>query len=273
MAGSYRGPLRLVVFDWAGTTVDHGCFAPVVPFQEIFRRRGVELSVAEAREPMGLGKRDHIAALLAMPEVAARWKLAQGRLPTEEELDRIFAEEFAPRQLECIPACCELVPGLLESIARLRKRGLKIGATTGYFREAEELVVAAARRQGFEPDAHFSAGDVPAGRPAPWMIYRNMEALSVYPPAAVVKVGDTVPDIAEGLNAGVWSIGVAATGSDTGLSVPQLSSLAPADRNARVGFARNKLRGAGAHYVIDSVAELPELLPQIEERLEAGAGP
>ncbi len=47
MTRAYRGPLQLVVFDWAGTTVDHGCFAPVVPFQELFRARGVDLTVAE----------------------------------------------------------------------------------------------------------------------------------------------------------------------------------------------------------------------------------
>lgn len=273
MTNAYRGPLKMVVFDWAGTTVDHGCFAPVVPFQELFRARGVDLTVAEAREPMGLGKRDHIAAVLKMPEVAARWKLAQGRLPTVAELDKMFAEEFTPRQLESVADCCELIPGLLECIARLRKRGLKIGATTGYFREAEVMVHAAAKRQGYEPDAHFSAGDVPAGRPAPWMIYRNMEALGIYPPAAVVKVGDTVPDIEEGRNAGVWSLGVAATGSDMGLSAPQFASLAPADRNIRLGFARQKLLNAGAHFVIDSVADLPELLPEIEQRLAAGEQP
>lgn len=273
MNSESHGPLKLVVFDWAGTTVDHGCFAPVVPFQELFRGRGVELSVAEAREPMGLGKRDHIAALLEMPEVAARWKRAHGKLPTVAELDRMFTDEFTPRQLESVADCCELIPGMLDCAARLRKRGLKIGATTGYFREAEQMVHAAAKRQGYEPDAHFSAGDVPAGRPAPWMIYRNMEALGVYPPRTVVKVGDTVPDIEEGLNAGVWSIGVAATGSDTGLSAPQLASLAPADRNVRVGYARQRLSAAGAHYVIDSVADLPELLTEIEQRLTAGETP
>lgn len=273
MTSAYRGPLKMVVFDWAGTTVDHGCFAPVVPFQELFKARGVELTVAEAREPMGLGKRDHIAALLEMPEVAARWKLAQGRLPTVAEVDRMFAEDFTPRQLESVADCCELIPGMLDCAATLRKRGLKIGATTGYFREAEQMVVAAAKRQGYEPDAHFSAGDVPAGRPAPWMIFLNMQTLGIFPPAAVVKVGDTVPDIEEGLNAGVWSVGVAATGSDTGLSAPQLASLAPADRNGRINFARQKLLAAGAHYVIDSVADLPELLPEIEDRLSRGEAP
>lgn len=269
----YRGPLRLVIFDWAGTTVDHGCFAPVAPFQELFTSRGVELSVAEAREPMGLGKRDHILAILSMPEVAARWKQACGQLPTDAELDQMFMTEFAPRQLACIPDCSELIPGVLECAAWLRKRGIKIGATTGYFREASDLVVAAANRQGFQPDAYCSAGDVSAGRPAPWMIYRNMEALGVFPASAVIKVGDTVPDIREGLNAGTWSVGVAATGSDTGLTAAQLSSLAPADRNARVGAARYKLLAAGAHFVIDSVADLPDLIPKIEARLAAGERP
>ncbi|MBL9122357.1 MAG: phosphonoacetaldehyde hydrolase [Planctomycetaceae bacterium] len=273
MTGEYRGPLQLVIFDWAGTTVDHGCFAPVVPFQELFRARGVDLTVAEAREPMGLGKRDHIAALLEMPEVAARWKVAQGKLPTAAELDRMFAEEFMPRQLESVADCCELVPGMLSCVAALRQRGLRIGATTGYFREAEEMVVAAAKRQGYEPDAHYSASDVPAGRPAPWMVYRNMQTLGVFPPAAVVKVGDTVPDIEEGRNAGVWSLGVAATGSDVGLSAPQLASLVPADLNVRLGAARQKLQAAGAHYVINSVADLPDLLPEIERRVAAGERP
>ena len=36
---AYAGPVRAVVFDWAGTTVDYGSRAPVAAFAEVFRRR------------------------------------------------------------------------------------------------------------------------------------------------------------------------------------------------------------------------------------------
>ena len=33
--------IQAVIFDWAGTTVDYGCFAPVQAFQEAFAHHGV----------------------------------------------------------------------------------------------------------------------------------------------------------------------------------------------------------------------------------------
>ncbi len=105
---------------------------------------------------------------------------------------------FVPLQLEVIDAFTRLVPGLLDCVRELRKDEVGIGATTGYFRAAAERVYKAATIQGYTPDCCFCAEDVPVGRPAPWMVFRIMEALGVYPPSTVVKVGDTVPDIGEG---------------------------------------------------------------------------
>jgi len=265
--------VRLVVFDWAGTTVDHGCFAPVAPFVEALAHFGVPITLAEARGPMGLGKRDHLRALMEMPRIAELWLQAQGRPWTESDLKRIYETDFMPRQLASVREHCRLIPGLLESVAWLRASGIKIGTTTGYFDEAAQLTYREAAAQGYVPDHNVSPGQVPAGRPAPWMIYRNMEALGVYPPAAVVKVGDTVPDIEEGLAAGVWSVGVARTGSDVGLTAEQLAALPAAERQARIDRARQKLVAAGAHAVIDSIADVPALVREIESRLAAGERP
>src|SRR5262249_33167255 len=139
----------------------------------------------------------------------------------------------------------------------LRRRDIQIGATTGYFREAAEIVYEAARRQGFVPDACACAEDVPAGRPAPWMIFRILQALGTYPPSAVVKVGDTVPDIGEGLSAGAWSLGVTRTSSDVGCTEEQLAKLPGMLRQAKLRTARQNLLDAGAHAVLESVADLP----------------
>jgi phosphonoacetaldehyde hydrolase len=264
-----HSPIRLVVFDWAGTTVDHGCFAPVQPFVDALAAVGIEITIAEAREPMGLAKRDHLCAILAQSRVAARWHELHRRDVAEADVDMLFHEQFMPRQLQCVRDCCELVPGLLECVKQLRARGVKIATSTGYFAEAARIVFDLAAQRGYRPDFNNCADDVRAGRPAPWMIFRSMEALDIYPPSSVVKVGDTVPDIEEGLNAGAWAVGVTHTSSDVGLTAAQLAALPADERTQRVSQARDKLLAAGAQWVIDSVADLPKLLPAIEDRMES----
>ena len=257
--------IALVVFDWAGTTVDFGCMAPVAAFVEAFARHGVAVTVPQARQPMGLHKRDHIQAMLRMPEVAALWRAAHGRDASSTDVDTVY-RDFVPRQMEVIDRHSELVPGLEACIAALRSRGIKIGATTGYFRAAAERVYKLARQQGYDPDYPLCAEDVPVGRPAPWMIFRIMEAADVYPPTRVVKVGDTVPDVEEGLNAGTWSVGVTQSSSEVGCTLEEWEKLTSDERQQKMGLARSKLLAAGAHHVIDSIAELPELLCKIEAR-------
>ena len=264
--------IKLVVFDWAGTIVDHGCFGPVAPFRDVYAANGVELSIAQVREPMGLDKRQHLEALAAMPGVAEQWRQAKGRDLSADDIDNMY-QDFMPRQVKCIPQHCGLMPGLMDAVVDLRRRGIKLAGTTGYFREAAELCYATAREQGFTTDANCCVTDVPRGRPAPWMTFRLMQELDVYPPATVIKVGDTVPDIGEGLAAGAWSIGVSATGSDVGLTAAELAALPKGERAERIEQAAEKLREAGAHYVIESVAELPALVVQIEAQLGAGVRP
>jgi phosphonoacetaldehyde hydrolase len=264
--------VRLVVFDWGGTTVDHGCFAPAAALVAALARRGLSVTPAEARGPMGLGKKDHVRALLRAPAVAERWRRLHGGGPTEADVEAVYAD-LVPLLLEGIDAHSGLVPGLLGCVAELRRRGLRVGGTTGYFRSAANRAAAAARRQGFAPDCSVCAEDVPAGRPAPWMLFRNMEALGVYPPAAVVKVGDTVHDVEEGRNARAWSVGVTRTSSEVGRTEAELAALPAAERQALLGAARDKLLGAGAHAVLESVAELPGLLDALNARLRAGDQP
>jgi phosphonoacetaldehyde hydrolase len=264
--------VQLVVFDWAGTTVDHGCFAPVAAFIGAFAQHRVKVSVAEARAPMGLHKKDHIRTILQMPAVTQRWREARQRDWQEPDVDALYAA-FVPLQMEVIDNHSRLVPGLLDCVAELRRLGIKIGATTGYFQEAANRVYAAARAQGYEADICLCAGDAPVGRPAPWMIFRIMERLGIYPPSAVVKVGDTVPDIAEGRNAGAWSVGVTATSSEVGCTEAEYAALPNALRQQKLEAARTLLLDAGAHDVLSSVIELPALLQTITARLASGDRP
>jgi phosphonoacetaldehyde hydrolase len=259
-------PIRLVAFDLAGTTVDFGSSAPAGVFVDLFRRHGVAVTDAEARGPMGTAKRDHIAAVAALPRVAEAWRTAhEGRNFAEADLDSLYAE-FIPLQLASLPAFDDLIPGTLDAVARLRAAGVKVAATTGYNTAMTDVVMADARRQGFVPDAVVCASDVAAGRPAPWMIFRAMEMTGVFPPAAVVAVGDTIADVQAARNAGVWAVGVSATGNMLGLSRAAHDALAPADREARLARAREAMLAAGAHAVVDGVVDVPKLLPTLTGR-------
>jgi phosphonoacetaldehyde hydrolase len=264
--------IKLVVFDWAGTTVDHGSVAPVVAFQRAFVRHGVEVTAAEARGPMGLHKEDHLRALLRLGTVAQRWQQAHGRAWSEADVGSLY-RDFTTAQMEALESRGRLVPDLLEVVDALRRIGVSIGATTGYFRAAAERVHAAAAAQGYCPDAAACADDVPAGRPAPWMMFRVMEALGVYPPSAVVKVGDTVPDVQEGFSAGAWSVAVLRTGSEVGCTEEEWEALPAPDRQDRLQAARRKLLAAGAHAAIETLAELPACIEDFSRRLGRGDKP
>ncbi|MBX7166378.1 MAG: phosphonoacetaldehyde hydrolase [Pirellulales bacterium] len=269
----YRGPIKLIVFDWAGTTVDYGCFAPVRPFVGVFGAAGVEITLAEARVPMGMHKKDHIRALGTQPEIARRWSQRHGCAFTEDDVERLYLQLQSPEVARSITAASTMIPGVVDCVGQLQERGIKIGATTGYFRQAADPVREAAAAAGYRPDCSLCVDDVPAGRPAPWGMFKIMQTLDVYPPAAVVKVGDTLPDVGEGRNAGVWTVGVTRTGNDLGLSEAETLALPPAELRRRVDEVGARLLAAGAHFVIDSVPQILELLPEIEARLARGERP
>jgi phosphonoacetaldehyde hydrolase len=272
MARAAAATLQAVVFDWAGTIIDHGSRAPVEAFREIFRRQGVPISVEEARGPMGMEKRAHISALVAMPRIAQSWQQVLGREATETDVDNMY-REFLPVQRELLPQHADVIPGALESLAHCRQGGLRIGSSSGYAAPLMDELVPLARARGLHLDAVVSASEVPAGRPAPWMIFRNMELLNVYPPAAVVIVDDTTVGVEAGRNAGTWSVGVVETGNLFGLTRMELERLDSFERENRRATGRRSMLEAGAHYAIDSLVELPQVLEQIAQRLARGGCP
>jgi len=267
-----RGPLKAVILDWAGTTVDYGCLAPVEAFRATFKAQGIEITTAEARAPMGLNKRDHIKAITASDRVASLWRGKFGHDTTEEEIDAMYAA-FVPFQLACIRDYAQLIPGTLETIAYFRHRGLKIGSTTGYSREMMALLLPEAEKQGYKPDAVACASDVALGRPSPFLVFVNAMKLGVYPLAQAVKIGDTVADIEEGVNAGMWTIGLTRCGNELGLSQREADQLPHLELSERLSAAERRMNAAGAHYVVPSIADTIPLIDDINARLSSGESP
>lgn len=258
--------IEAVVFDWAGTVVDFGSFAPMGAFVEAFARFGVEATTEDARAPMGKPKRDHIRAMLAAPRIAAAWERAQGGPPDEAAVERLY-EVFVPLNEEVVGRHADLVPGAAETARRLAARGVRIGSTTGYTRSIMARVLPRAAAQGFSPEVCVCADDVPKGRPGPWQMYRLFADMTLLPGPHVVKVDDTEPGIAEGVATDCLTVGVALSGN-LAARTPEALAAMPADEVAALREAAARtLRAAGADHVIDTVADLPALL----ERLDAGA--
>jgi len=264
--------LRAVILDWAGTTVDHGSLAPVEALRRVCAENRVEITTAEARAHMGVLKKDHIRSILSIDRVAREWSRAHGETPSESTVDVLFSE-FLPKQAEILTRFSEPIEGVPETTARWKNAGLRIGSTTGYTRALLEIVRAAAALRGFAPEASVTPDEAGAGRPAPFMCYRNAMELQVYPLWACVKIGDTPSDIAEGLNAGMWTIGITRTGNEVGLSKAEFDALSDAERAEVERKARGKLRVAGAHYVAEAVAECDPFLLEIERRMASGERP
>ena len=270
----YRGKVQGLVLDWSGTTADAYVIAPAVVFVEVFERQGVEISMLEARGPMGLRKDLHIKRLTETPEIRERWKEIKGSSPTQDDVDRMFTD-FVPLQVECLPEYTQLLPGVAEVTQKMQADGIKIGVSTGFTRPMVDVLLPAAQKQGFNPDATVAGDEVIHGaRPKPFMVYRNLDLMDVHPIQSVVKVDDTASGVGEALEAGCWGVGVSLYSN-----YMDINSLAEADAMPAAEIARRNaltaeiLRKTGAHYVIDSIIELPGVIDDINARLARGERP
>ena len=264
--------LEAVIFDWAGTMVDHGSLAPMRAVTDLFARHGIRLRDEDVRRDMGIFKKDHIHRILEIPRINVEWSKKTGRRPNEQDVEKLFFE-FGPLQMEILLQYSDLISGAAETSERLRNIGLSLGSTTGYTRPMLDALLAQAASRGYRPDLSLCPDDAEGGRPHPWMCLQIALRFRLSCTAAAVKVGDTVSDIHEGLNAGMWAVGVSATGNEVGLSAADLAALSEDERTRRSAQAGETLRRAGAHYVIDSVERLLPVLEEIDRRVVAGGRP
>lgn len=252
--------IKAVIFDWAGTTVDFGCMAPVQAFMEVFKAYGIEPTMEEVREPMGMLKIDHIRTMLKMDRIKTCWMEKYGKEPREEEAQQLYGI-FEEKLLNILPNFSDPKPGVVDVVNRLRRNGFKIGSTTGYTDKMMDIVAPIAEEKGYAPDVWFSPDSTnQKGRPYPYMIFRNIEALGIKKVRRVLKVGDTVSDIKEGKNAGVWSAGIVVGSSEMGLTLEEYEALSEEEKETRCREVADRFLDAGADKVFYTIEDLGEFL-------------
>ena len=271
----YFGPLQAAILDWSGTTADKYVIAPAEVFCRVFEKHRVPISMAEARLPMGLRKDRHIQEITKIPEVKKRWNTEYGVDPTETDVQNMF-RDFVPMQLECLEKYSTLIPGTASTVNTLRDTyGLKIGSTTGFTKEMVDILLDHADKQGYRPDASVAGDQVENGeRPKPFMLYQNLEMLDVHPIQSVVKVDDTVGGVGEGLEGGCWTVGLARYSNYMDISTLEEEALLTKEElNYKLRRSRDILRKSGAHYVVDDITHLPQVVKDINRRLSVGEKP
>jgi phosphonoacetaldehyde hydrolase len=270
---SSNGAIIPAIFlDWAGTAVDHGSIAPLKALEDIFHQFGIAAPRPLVRKYMGLAKKDHIRKLLEEPYVHERWTALHNAPPEERDVETMYAR-FEPRMMEVLAGYGTVIAGVVDAVEAMRARGMMIAGTTGYTRPMLDRLETLAAQQGYRTDRSLAPEDAGGGRPFPWMCYRLAMDLRIYPLFACVKIGDTESDVAEGLNAGMWTIGVTRSGNTVGLSENDWSKLDQGEQKKLLTCAEQEFRSAGAHYTAETVAHTLPVLEEIAERIAHGERP
>jgi len=248
--------IKAVIFDWAGTTVDYGCFAPVKGFIDGYKSIGIDITNEMARKPMGLLKLDHTREIAKMLDNPI----------SEEQIQEVYSV-FEKILFENIENHCALKDYVVETVGALRECGIKIGSTTGYTSAMMEKVLPKAAEQGYSPDFCIAPDQTAKGRPYPYMIWENMMNFGISNPREVIKIGDTAADIEEGKNANCWTVGVIMGSSDFGLTRDEVAALSEYELTERKEVVRAGYYKAGADYIIDDMNGLLAVVDDINKKL------
>jgi len=259
--------IKGIILDWAGTSVDYGCMAPVKSFSAALANFGIIVNDLIIRKDMGLKKIDHLRSIFTDNSILEQWLTKYGTKPTEADLINVY-ETVEPMMIEIAPQYAKPITGAIEFMDTMKQNNVKVGSTTGYTQKIMEKLIPVAKSMGFSPDSIVLPNDVPQARPYPWMIYLNCIKMQTYPLSQMVKIGDTVADVQEGLNAGMWVIGLTLSGNEVGLSYNEVQKneyekLISINKNAK-----NKLLSAGAHYVADGIWDCIDILTEIDEKIK-----
>ena len=132
-----------------------------------------------------------------------------------------------------------------------------------------------AAKQGYKPDASVAGDEVMNGaRPSPHMVFKNLDMLGITPIQSVIKVDDTISGVGEAVNAGCWGVGVTRYSNYMDVDTPEDGEkLSEEEISKRKAHTHKLLEKAGAHYVIDSIADIEPVIEDVNKRLANGERP
>ena len=272
----YLGGINAVLFDLGGTVVDKYSLSPLHALDMTFQNTGVVLDADLLKKDMGNRKDVHIRKILETKQCKEIWSEVKKRDFNEFDMDDLV-ESYKTNQNRMVLKYNKPLPHAKNTFDILRMGyKLKIGSTTGYFRETVNIIEKdLIKKENIYFDATVAGDDVENGyRPRPYMIFKNLEKLNISPIQSILKVDDTTAGIKEGLEAGCWTVGVSKYSSLMDFhDLEDEDDMSITDLSLREEQVKNKLLEAGAHYVVSSLKEIPAVVEDINRRLRDGVIP
>ena len=263
--------LKGIILDVAGTFIDFGSMAPTVALINAFNKNGVNLTSKEVRYGMGLLKIDHTRAIFSQNSVISKLKTINNKLPNEDDFLRVYQDiEIGLKSI--VKDFCEPINGIYELKEFAMNEGIKIGTTTGYTNDMMEIILPELEKNNLIMDSMVNPSMVKSGRPNPWMIYKNMENMNIYPTYDMIKIGDTFADIDEGKSAGMWVVALA-TGNELGLTYEKYLQLEEPILNKKIKDIKYNFLNYGDHYVCDGIWEVIPIIQIISKKISQNEYP
>ena len=271
---SYRGSIKAVVLDLEGTLIDYGGLGFTQALIELFHRHQVTIEHDQAHTTRPLSKAEHLRRLFALPSVANQWVKQHKNLPNEATFQQLH-DELEDIQRHHLPQLAQLLPGVATSLKKWQDAGILIAVVTHETRSLLDLLLDAFQQQHFTPDLSLCIEDLltPAHAPSPWLIAQSAMLLGIYPWESIVAIGDTVADVEAGLNAGTWTVGIAQTGREMGLSATDIKRMSEDEREEALEAIHHRLYRSGAHFVVNTFEQCNAVLDEIQDRLNIGIRP
>ena len=258
--------LKGIIYDLAGTLCDRYSLSPVLSLIEAFKQDNISITMKEARMFMGLDKRVHITKTLELPHIKAQCMNNNIHNPN------VIYDHYKKVQIDTL--ITDAVDGAVYATNVVKRLGLKNGVTTGYSTDVSSVVLESLRKQNVIIDNLVSSDEVKFGRPYPYMIFRCLENMEIENPNTVIKIGDTIADIHEGLNAGCWTVGVSKWSNEMNFeSLDQAENATNDEILRRTEHAKNILHHAGADFVIDDLTTINKLVTKIDNMMDDGLNP
>ena len=259
--------IEAIVFDLAGTLIDFGSLAPSKVLIHIFNKIGIPISRKEAIGPMGIEKRAHISQLINTKKINLQWKKKYKKKPSKNDIDKLF-KLFNPELKKIIKKHSKFISGSKRTIEFIKKKKIKIATNTGYSDDILKTILPELKKQGFTPDISYSSSHAKIGRPSAEIIYKIFSELNITKGSNCIKVDDTIPGLLEGVNAGMWVVGVIFSGNEFGKTEVEFNKLSFKDKTKFRKKIKKKFEKVGAHYVIDTIKDLPKIIKIIQTRIK-----
>lgn len=260
--------IRCCIFDLGGTIVDKYSLSPLLSLANAFGLRRITIPNHIISKDIGKTKIDHIVSLCKEPIVEGQFHRTYGRHISYTDIDNIF-DDFNKLQVDYMTEHLDIIPQTRDIIKYLDDKSIRTGITTGFNREQMDIAINRLKLDGIVFGSSVSSSCIPnASRPNPDMIQRNMELLDIHDPKQVIKIDDTEIGIQEGINSGCYTVGVARWSINMNVysqgEICFLDKSGDLDRDSilhnKLEESREKLRKAGADYVIDTLDKLPGII-------------